>query len=65
MSLLKFVIVLSLMHIHSCLYLVLLDYSEFSIQGMTWLLPERFSESEIGPEAGLLKLWQHWLLLVT
>lgn len=51
------------MHIHSCIYLVLLDYSEFFIQGMTWLLPERFSESEIGPEAGLLKLWQHWLLV--
>ncbi|KAG5538496.1 hypothetical protein RHGRI_019168 [Rhododendron griersonianum] len=24
--------------------------------GMTWLLPERFSESEIGPEAGLMVL---------
>lgn len=23
--------------------------------GFTWLLPERFSESEIGPEAGFLK----------
>ncbi|GAY57207.1 hypothetical protein CUMW_177660, partial [Citrus unshiu] len=25
--------------------------------GLTWLLPERFSESEIGPEAGFVKLW--------
>lgn len=24
----------------------------FFVQGMTWLLPERFSASEIGPEAG-------------
>lgn len=23
--------------------------------GLTWLLPERFSESEIGPEAGFVK----------
>lgn len=27
------------------------------VQGLTWLLPERFSESEIGPEAGFVKLW--------
>jgi len=26
-------------------------------QGLTWLLPERFSASEIGPEAGFVKLW--------
>nr|POF15072.1 peroxisome biogenesis protein 16 [Quercus suber] len=25
--------------------------------GMTWLLPERFSDSEIGPEAGFVKFW--------
>ncbi|CAK7347983.1 unnamed protein product [Dovyalis caffra] len=25
--------------------------------GLTWLLPERFSDSEIGPEAGFVKLW--------
>lgn len=27
------------------------------LQGMTWLLPERFSDSEIGPEAGFVKFW--------
>lgn len=27
------------------------------VQGLTWLLPERFSESEIGPEAGFVKVW--------
>ena len=26
-------------------------------QGLTWLLPERFSASEIWPEAGFVKLW--------
>lgn len=25
-------------------------------QGMTWLLPERFAASEIGPEAGLFEI---------
>ncbi|KAF9614776.1 hypothetical protein IFM89_020630 [Coptis chinensis] len=25
--------------------------------GLTWLLPERFSETEIGPEAGFVNLW--------
>ncbi|KAL6569451.1 hypothetical protein OROMI_013965 [Orobanche minor] len=25
--------------------------------GLTWLLPERFSESEIGPEAGFVEFW--------
>lgn len=25
--------------------------------GLTWLLPERFSESEIGPEAGFVNFW--------
>lgn len=25
-------------------------------QGMTWLLPERFAASEIGPEAGLIEI---------
>ena len=29
----------------------------FIVQGLTWLLPERFSDSEIGPEAGFVKLW--------
>lgn len=24
--------------------------------GMTWLLPERFAASEIGPEAGLIEI---------
>jgi len=24
---------------------------------LTWLLPERFSESEIGPEAGFVNFW--------
>lgn len=28
-----------------------------TVQGLTWLLPERFSDSEIGPEAGFVKLW--------
>jgi hypothetical protein len=27
------------------------------LQGLTWLLPERFSDSEIGPEAGFVKFW--------
>lgn len=27
------------------------------VQGFTWLLPERFSDSEIGPEAGFVNVW--------
>jgi hypothetical protein len=34
----------------------LIQFSKFA-QGLTWLLPERFSASEIGPEAGFVKLW--------
>lgn len=30
---------------------------KYLLQGLTWLLPERFSSSEIGPEAGFVKLW--------
>ncbi|KAL3618693.1 hypothetical protein CASFOL_037512 [Castilleja foliolosa] len=30
--------------------------------GLTWLLPERFSESEIGPEAGFVEFWLTSLL---
>lgn len=32
---------------------------------MTWLLPERFSESEIGPEAGFLNFYNFLLLLLS
>lgn len=28
--------------------------------GMTWLLPERFSDSEIGPEAGFVKFCNYY-----
>lgn len=41
----------------SYLKVFLMVILEIILQGMTWLLPERFSESEIGPEAGFVKLW--------
>lgn len=47
-----------MMHMYFLSFFLSFDYSYVSnVQGMTWLLPERFSNSEIGPEAGFLKLW--------
>jgi hypothetical protein len=50
-------IVETLLYISVCRPLVILFVDWKCGQGLTWLLPERFSESEIGPEAGFVNFW--------
>lgn len=50
-------IVESLLYMSIFTPLVILFVDRICGQGLTWLLPERFSESEIGPEAGFVNFW--------